>query len=386
MPRVMLIGFPKRQLLRVEGYFKTAGVSCEAQPSIDKAVEKLPNDPPTVVLTPRPDSIEQLHLLQLTLKQSAPATPFLVVLPETKAAPALEVLNAGAYDCLREPLTQFHVLATAKRAAAAHGRTLIGKKLKEKKTPWAAIAFASLLGLTLMKGLNQRWNGDPLPTLNLASATLSGIQWDERSLWVGNWYDSTITHYLLKKGFTQKQRVLFAEEIFRMADSQPILVCNTADSLVTVGFDLKFRSHQREVGLPTLQTASAPATNPTGIAWDGENLWSSDAQSGLIYKHGPDLRVIDTVKSIIPDPAGIAWDGKSMWVLGGKPLRVAKLERKGASVVWRGPFKLVDFMAADVPPSGMAVGFGRIWVVSGGAPHMTSRSIREISAQLDGWK
>lgn len=386
MPRVMLVGLPKRELKRVAGYFQTVGVSCEALPTIETAVEKLPADPPTLIITPKPDLMESLHHLRHTLRTSAPATPFLVLLPDHKAASALEAMNAGAYDCLAGPLTKFRVLTAAKRAASANGRTLIGKKLKAEKTPWAAVSFLALLVLVAAKGVSVRWNGGPAPNLNLASATLSGIQWEDRSLWVGNWYDATVTHYLLKKGLTEKRRVLSAEEIFRMQDSQPILLCDTPDSLVTVGFDLKFRSHQRAVGLPTLQTASAPATNPTGLAWDGTDLWSSDGQTGLLYKHGPDLRVIDTVKSLIASPAGLAWDGKSLWVLGGSPLRLAKLERKGASVVWRGPFQLKNFLPPDVPASGMAIGFGRVWAVTGGAPHMISRPLKKIEKQLDGWK
>ncbi len=382
----MLIGFSKKDQLRMDGYFKTVGVTCEMLPGIEAAIEKIPADPPTLVIVPKPDPMESLHNLQQTLKKSAPATPFLVVLNESKAVPALDAMNAGAFDCLPEPLTRFRVLTAAKRAASANGRTLFGKRLKEDKVPWAAITFGILLSFVVGKGLSARWNGAPAPTMNLASATLSGIQWDGRSLWVGNWYDSTITHYVLKKGLTEKGRALIADEIFRMQDSQPILVCDTPDSLVTIGFDLKFRSHQRILGLPTLQTASAPGTNPTGIAWDGVNLWSSDAQTGLIYKHGPDLRVIDTVQSLLPDPSGIAWDGNALWVMGGKPLRLAKLERKGAAVVWRGPYKLNDFTAPDVPPSGMAVGFERLWVVTGGAPHMVSRPLKEIERQLDGWK
>jgi len=386
MPRVMLVGLPKKQRLQVEGYFKTVGVTCEALPTLENAVEKLPADPPTLIITPRPDPLEALYHLHHTLKKSAPATPFLVLLPETKAAAALEAMNAGAYECLAGSLTKFKLLTAAKRATSANGRTLFGKKLVEEKIPWGTVAFAALLFLVVAKGINARWNGGPAATLNLASATLSGIQWEGRSLWVGNWYDATVTHYVLKNGLTEKRRVLSSDEIFRMQDSQPILVCDTPESLVTVGFDLKFRSHQRALGLPTLETSAAPGTNPTGLAWDGAHLWSSDGQTGMLYKHGPDLRVIDSIKSLIGSPTGIAWDGGALWVMGGTPLRLAKLERRGAAMVWRGPYRMTNFMPPDVPASGMAVGFDRIWVVSGGTPHMVSRPLKEITGQLDGWK
>jgi hypothetical protein len=131
----------------------------------------------------------------------------------------------------------------------------------------------------------------------------------------------------------------------------------------------------------------APGTNPTGLAWDGEVLWSADGQTGLLYKHGLDLRVIETMKSIVPSPTGLAWDGdKTLWIVGGNPLRAAKLVRKKNGVVWEGPYALKNFLPDDVPPSGIAVGFGRLWAVSGGTPHMVSRSIHEIESQLEAWK
>jgi hypothetical protein len=55
-------------------------------------------------------------------------------------------------------------------------------------------------------------------------------------------------------------------------------------------------------------------------------------------------------------------------------------------VVWEGPYALNNFIPDGVPPSGIAVGFGRLWAVTGGTPHMVSRPTREIESQLQGWK
>ncbi len=386
MGRVMLVGFSNREEKNVVTYFRTVGVECETLPKIENAIERLSANPPTLIITKKPDQIESLYGLKSVLQTSSPTTPFLVVLPEAKASEGLASMNAGAYDCLSNSLDRFHVLAAAKRATAASGRTLFGAKVKRDKMPWTKMVFCVLVSFVVCQGLMVRWNGEPAKSLNLASATLSGIQWEDRSLWVGNWFESTITHYVLQKGLLARQRTLVAEEIFRMQDSQPILVCDTPDALVTVGFDLKMRTHQRAVGLPTIQTASAPGPNPTGIAWDGEYLWSSDGQTGLLYKHGSDLRVLGAVKSLIGSPAGLTCDGHALWVMGGAPLSVAKLERIRGNYVWRGPFRLSQFLPPDVPPAGMAIGFDRLWVVTGGTPHMISRPLKDIVSQIEGWK
>ena len=386
MARVMIVGFPKKAEKKFEKTFKTVGVTCDFTPAFEKAFENISSNPPTLVIAPyldQPDDLKQLHHV---LKNASPATPFLAVLSQHKANDALTALNAGAFDCLEPSWDSFRLLTAAKRATLANGRTLIGRKLVKKQVRWSAIVFLLFIALVAAKGAHMRWNGAPAQNLNLASATLSGIQWEGRSLWVGNWFDSTVTHYSLEKGVTAKSRALRSEEIFRMQDSQPILVCNTPESLVTIGFDLKLRTHQRSVGLPTLQTSAAPGNNPTGLTWDGQNLWSSDGQTGLLYKHGPDLRVIETIRSLIDRPVGLAWDGEALWVMGGVPLKLAKLERRGSAVVWNGPYRISNFMPADVSISGMAVGFNRLWAVSGGTPHMVSRPLTEIETQLAGWK
>jgi hypothetical protein len=387
MSRVMLIGVGKRDASKITTYLGEVGVTCETVPTMESALERVPADPPTLIITTQPDQIEPLAALHATLKINAPATPFLVLLKRPTTEAALSVMRAGAHECLAYALKRFSVLATAKRASGAYGRTLFGARVKDPQTPLFTMIFLTLLGAALFLGVSKRWNGGPVATLNLGSATLSGIQWEDRSLWVGNWVESTVSHYIVRKGMFPKLRKLDSDEVFRMEDSQPILVCNTPDALITVGFDLKFRSHQRAVGLPTIQTAPAPGTNPTGMVWDGNYLWSSDGATGLLYKHSPDLRVIETMKSIVPAPAGLGWDGRdTIWVVGGSPLRAAKLVRKDNGVIWEGPYALKNFLPDGVPPSGIAVGFGRLWAISGGEPRMTSRSLREIESQLDGWK
>lgn len=386
MSRVTLVGLSKKDSLQFQTYFQTVGVACDFLPNLESLMDKLPADPPTLIVAEKPDQLEALQSLRAVLKVNAPATPFIVTLSNENVLQAMEALTAGAYECLARPYSRLDVLAAAKRATTASGRTLFGAKVKAEKKPWAAIAAGVFLLVMSVGGIKVRLEGPPEPLLNLGSATLSGIQWEGRSLWVGNWVDATVTHYISRKGLFKKQRSLTSDEIFRMQDSQPILVCNTPDAIVTVGFDLKLRTHQRAVGLPTLQTAQAPGSNPTGLAWDGDSLWSSDGQTGLLYKHGPDLRVMNTVKSLLPDPAGLAWDGNSLWVVGGTPLRLAKRTRQGSGWTWTGPYPLKNFLPEGVPPAGMTVGFGRIWMVTGGAPHMTSRAIKDITQTTEGWR
>jgi hypothetical protein len=146
------------------------------------------------------------------------------------------------------------------------------------------------------------------------------------------------------------------------------------------------RTHQRTVGLPTLQQAAAPSSNPTGLAWDGANLWSSDGSTSLLYRHASDLRVLEAVKSLLPNPSGLTYDNGSLWVVGGTPLKLARLDRHADGWVWSGPYDVSHLLTEGVQPSGVAIGFGRLWMISSGDPRLMSRSLAELTSQPMGWK
>lgn len=57
-----------------------------------------------------------------------------------------------------------------------------------------------------------------------------------------------------------------------------------------------------------------PGKYPTGIAFDGQNIWVADRKSDLIYMVNPtDGKVIRSIPSPGYWPTGLAWDGTSLW-------------------------------------------------------------------------
>lgn len=62
------------------------------------------------------------------------------------------------------------------------------------------------------------------------------------------------------------------------------------------------------------QTFKTPANHPTGMAFDGKNIWLADGGTYQIYQVNPqDGKVINQIKSPGFDPRGLAWDGKLLW-------------------------------------------------------------------------
>ncbi len=372
MARVLVVEPSKAEAGRISKIFQSVKVPVEVAETFDAAFERIAKDPPALVVTGKPEKIESLNGLRVTLSAYAPATPFIVTLPRPQLEDALQIMRAGAFDCVASPYPSVQLLMAAKRATSQSGRMLFTRRLTPPKRHTLQIILTVLLLAGAGSYVNRVRNGPPPRMMSLGSANLSGIQWEGRSLWVADWFESTVTRYEISKGILPAFRKLETKDLYKVQDGQPILVCDTPDLLITIGSDLKIRIHQRGVGLPTFQTVAAPGTSPSGLAWDGSHLWTVDSQTHLLYKHGQDLRVIDTVKCIFPKPAGLSWDGTGLWVIGDKPLKAAKLEFVDGGLVWRGPVSIPTLLPEGVIPTGFAIAFGRLWAVSGGDPKMTS--------------
>ena len=67
-----------------------------------------------------------------------------------------------------------------------------------------------------------------------------------------------------------------------------------------------------------LKSVKSPGPAPQGVAWDGENLWSFDAATGLVYRYGLDPSggveasfELPALKSL----AAMQWVGAELWTL-----------------------------------------------------------------------
>ncbi len=65
----------------------------------------------------------------------------------------------------------------------------------------------------------------------------------------------------------------------------------------------------------TINAISAPTFRPYGLAWDGSYMWVVDAEENNIIqldiKSGVNIK---TISSPVTSPTGMAWDGKTLWL------------------------------------------------------------------------
>ncbi len=124
-----------------------------------------------------------------------------------------------------------------------------------------------------------------------------------------------------------------------------------------------------------MKTIKTPGLMPTGLAFDGKNLWLADAYTDKIYKINSETgEVISSFDSPGYHPEGLAWDGKYLWHIDagekfmyqidpttGKSLKILESNSPNPrDIAWDGKFIwIVDFKSDQLikvsPEDGMMV-------------------------------
>ncbi|NOX90776.1 MAG: T9SS type A sorting domain-containing protein [Calditrichaeota bacterium] len=84
--------------------------------------------------------------------------------------------------------------------------------------------------------------------------------------------------------------------------------------VIPLVLSVNFKTALSQMG-SVAQSFSSPGSKPTGLAWDGTNLWNADTDLNRIFKIDPKT---GSVLSSIPAPPGsvingLTWDGEQLW-------------------------------------------------------------------------
>ncbi|MBO8130424.1 MAG: transglutaminase [Candidatus Marinimicrobia bacterium] len=100
----------------------------------------------------------------------------------------------------------------------------------------------------------------------------------------------------------------------------------------------------------------SPSYWPMGLAWDGKYLWNADWKTGKIYmidtKSGIVKRAIDTPT---PSPRGLAWDGKYLWLADNAEDKIIKISPSDGTTI-------VEFDAPASDPRGLTYDGKYLWI------------------------
>lgn len=116
-----------------------------------------------------------------------------------------------------------------------------------------------------------------------------------------------------------------------------------------------------QIGQP-VQSFPSPENRPTGLTWDGQNLWIADIGTNRIYKLNP---ANGTVISSISGPVdatinGLAWDGTDLWCSdNGDANKIYRLDKNNGNI-------LQSISLSSGSPRGITFDGTNIWFVDSG--------------------
>lgn len=86
-----------------------------------------------------------------------------------------------------------------------------------------------------------------------------------------------------------------------------------------------------------------PGHRPTGLCWDGAQVWITDRDSGRIDRFDPETEAV-TRSVLAPgfSPVGLAWDGRYMWVTDSATGRLYRLA--GSRKEWNATVDTAAFL------------------------------------------
>ncbi len=114
-----------------------------------------------------------------------------------------------------------------------------------------------------------------------------------------------------------------------------------------------------------LHTIESPAYWPMGLAWDGEYLWNADFRGltdiyedkdGMIFKIDPKTgNILKTLKAPSKSPVGLAWDGEYLWCVDDVKDKVIQFSTVDGTTI-------NSFTSPSTSPAGLSFDGKYLWI------------------------
>lgn len=108
--------------------------------------------------------------------------------------------------------------------------------------------------------------------------------------------------------------------------------------------------------MPVVKEYDSPLERPTGLAFDGENLWISSTNEHKICSMDPDTgSLLRELNISITSPWGLAWGMGSLWVADFDTLRIYRVDVNSGRI-------MQNIIAPGVAPTGLSWDGTNLWV------------------------
>ena len=84
----------------------------------------------------------------------------------------------------------------------------------------------------------------------------------------------------------------------------------------------------------TIREIPSPGFWPMGLAWDGRYLWNIDSKQKKIFRVEPsDGTIVKSIDAPSSNPEGLAWDGQTLWVSDARSKELMKIDLSDGTAV-----------------------------------------------------
>ncbi len=314
---------------------------------------------------------------------SGPRPAAIVGLDKHSMARALELMNAGAWECAQPSILESDLEKIFRRGierAESEPVRFPPKSpfWKKKNFIISAVMFAFLAagGGTVKyrmdmkareKAARDEYRSEkqfPLPYTHPSAIALQG-----RYFWIADWYAQSIyKHDPQPEGFVM-------QSVYHLADLQPVAITWEGNFLWILSAAHHMRKYEVGTKLKLVQSARGPGNNPAGMVFDGKNLWSADSGTRKVYRHAMDKALTVEAEFNYPGmPLALFWDGSSLWSVEGGQNRMLRHGFKAQSLTVEKYVAMGETRSRRV---GAAFDGERFWTVAEKPPAIVREAIPE---------
>jgi hypothetical protein len=244
-------------------------------------------------------------------------------------------------------LPQVFVSPSGPASSAVAGRSL------------SRLAALTLAGLLLLAGAawklydyRTKVHFSPLDRRGLDVPNAAGLAMSDEGLWLADWDKGLI----LKDGTD-----LATLRVFGGMGGEPFkpAAVSVFDGGTWVLDMAQLRFIKKDLNGRTIESVKTPGPAPQGVSWDGYNLWSFDAATGLLYRYGLDPAGGVEASFELPGLKSLAamqWAGAELWTLDAKNVLRRYTMKNGV-------FKNVSSQELKSPAAAFWTGNGYFWTL-----------------------
>lgn len=357
---VQVICAAEKDRLHLRGVFSRLGADAVFSADLNDALAVFEKARPAAVFFA--DGEEPPAEIQLReFKRAAPFIPVIPLLKRRDATRAVELMKAGAFDCVHAPWTAEAVEPVYRKALRLSGTALeLDSNALRSRRRSAALALAAFFAFAgfaggFYYGFQKFSPRAKVPSsFALPYAHPTGIVIRGDSALISDWYSQGLYEHSLKDFGIRR--------VLSLPEHTPVAMTATADSLWLARADGVLEKRLLDARYTPVTRTPAFSPPPDSVCFDGLYYWTADSRSGLITRRMPGdaLTELKTFKYPGGKLSALTCDNRFLWAADGALKSLVKLSLDDPERILSRT-ELKAYASRTLKVTAVAAAGGRVW-------------------------